>query len=182
MRYSYMESRIGRILLARDSRGLARIEYESSGERARPDPSWVEDDAAFADVRTQLGEYFDGQRREFTIKLAPQGTPFQLAVWRALLEIRYGTTSTYRAIAERIGRPNATRAVGTANGSNPLPIVIPCHRVIGSDGSLTGYGGGTRMKQTLLEIEGIRCTGHGAGSRVIAPGSRSSSRQLTVDM
>lgn len=167
MQYSYMESPIGRIMLARDSRGLARIEFESNGERARPDRSWVEDDAAFADVQTQLGEYFGGRRRGFTIELAPQGTPFQLAVWRALLEIPYGTTSTYRAIAERIGRPNATRAVGTANGSNPLPIVIPCHRVIGSDGSLTGYGGGTRIKQALLEIEGIRCSGHEAASIVL---------------
>lgn len=108
------------------------------------------------DVRKQLDEYFAGRRREFTIELAPKGTAFQIAVWNELLKIPYGDTISYSELAMRIGKPNAVRAVGTANGANPIPIIIPCHRVIGANGSLTGYGGGIERKQWLLALEGRR--------------------------
>jgi len=104
----------------------------------------------------ELREYFAGQRRTFTIELAPKGTPFQLAVWNELLRIPYGATISYSELAHRIGKPSAVRAVGAANGANPIPIIIPCHRVIGANGSLTGYGGGIERKQFLLALEGRR--------------------------
>jgi methylated-DNA-[protein]-cysteine S-methyltransferase len=114
---------------------------------------WRRDDDDFNDVVTQLAEYFDGRRRQFDLPLAPEGTPFQQSVWRALLDIPYGETISYGELATRIGRRSASRAVGLANGSNPLPIVIPCHRVIGASGKLTGYGGGLAIKDQLLALE-----------------------------
>lgn len=107
-------------------------------------------------VIEQLSDYFSGKRKAFELDLAPRGTPFQLAVWNALLEIPYGDTISYAELARRIGKPSAVRAVGAANGANPIPVIIPCHRVIGSNGSLTGYGGGIERKQWLLALEGRR--------------------------
>ena len=104
----------------------------------------------------QLAEYFSGKRQTFDLELAPRGTPFQLAVWNALLAIPYGDTISYAELARRIGKPAAVRAVGAANGANPIPVIIPCHRVIGSNGTLTGYGGGIERKQWLLAHEGRR--------------------------
>ena len=104
-------------------------------------------------VVKQLDEYLRGERTEFDLELAPRGTPFQLAVWNELLRIPYGTTTSYGTLAKRIGKRDAVRAVGAANGANPIPIVIPCHRVIGANGSLTGYGGGLHIKRALLELE-----------------------------
>ena len=104
-------------------------------------------------VIAQLREYFAGARRDFDVELAPRGTTFQLDVWRELERIPYGVTISYRELAERIGKPQAVRAIGAANGANPIPIIIPCHRVIGANGSLTGYGGGIDIKKTLLAIE-----------------------------
>ena len=104
----------------------------------------------------QIHEYFAGKRQRFDLELAPKGTPFQLAVWNALLEIPYGDTISYAELARRIGKPSAVRAVGAANGANPIPVIIPCHRVIGSNGTLTGYGGGIERKQWLLAHEGRR--------------------------
>ncbi len=109
-----------------------------------------------AQLETQLREYFSGKRKTFDFPLAPKGTEFQLAVWNALLEIPYGDTVTYAELARRIGKPSAVRAVGAANGANPIPVIIPCHRVIGSNGTLTGYGGGIERKQWLLALEGRR--------------------------
>jgi methylated-DNA-[protein]-cysteine S-methyltransferase len=114
----------------------------------------VEDPARTAEVRRQLEEYFAGERREFDLTLAPAGTPFELAVWEELRRIPFGETRSYGEIARTLGRPTAYRAVGRANGANPIPIVVPCHRVIGSDGSLTGFGGGLDAKSRLLELEG----------------------------
>ena len=108
-----------------------------------------------------LEAYFAGDLRDFDLRLAPRGTPFQLAVWRALAAIPYGTTTSYGALADSIGRPQASRAVGAANGANPLPIVRPCHRVIGSNGSLVGFGGGLDLKQALLQTEKRRLAGQG---------------------
>jgi methylated-DNA-[protein]-cysteine S-methyltransferase len=107
-------------------------------------------------VVAQLAEYFSGSRRTFDLDLAPRGTPFQLAVWNELLAIGYGETITYAEVARRIGKPSAVRAVGAANGANPIPLIVPCHRVIGSNGTLTGYGGGIERKQWLLAHEGRR--------------------------
>jgi methylated-DNA-[protein]-cysteine S-methyltransferase len=111
------------------------------------------DPAACADARRQLAEYFDGRRRHFDLRLAPEGTPFQTRVWAELCRIPFGTTISYRELAARIGQPAAVRAVGLANGRNPIAIVVPCHRVIGADGSLTGYGGGLDRKRYLLGLE-----------------------------
>jgi methylated-DNA-[protein]-cysteine S-methyltransferase len=104
-------------------------------------------------VHAQLDAYFAGRRRDFDVRLAPEGTPFQLRVWAALCEIPYGETISYAELARRIGNPNAVRAVGAANGRNPLPIVVPCHRVVGADGSLVGFGGGLDVKRALLDLE-----------------------------
>lgn len=117
------------------------------------EPDWVESEEPFGELRAQLGEYFEGRRREFDLPLEPEGTEFQMAVWSALRDIPYGATATYGEIAEAIGRPTAVRAVGGANNANRLPIVIPCHRVVGADGSLTGFGGGLEAKALLLELE-----------------------------
>ena len=114
------------------------------------------DDAGLAAVRTQLEEYFAGSRTSFDLALAPAGTPFRQVVWEELQRIGYGETTTYAALAARIGRPSAVRATGAANGANPISIIIPCHRVIGSNGSLTGYGGGIDAKRFLLELERSR--------------------------
>lgn len=107
-------------------------------------------------MKTQLAEYFAGKRKEFDVELAPRGTPFQVDVWTELQKIPYGDTIPYAELARRIGKSNAVRAVGSANGANPIPVIIPCHRVIGSNGTLTGYGGGIERKQWLLALEGRR--------------------------
>jgi O-6-methylguanine DNA methyltransferase len=114
-----------------------------------------EDDRPFIRAEKQLREYFAGQRREFDFELDMRGTPFQCQVWQAVAAVPYGQTTSYGDIARRIGKPAAVRAVGAANGANPLPIVVPCHRIVGADGSLTGYGGGLPMKRRLLDLEGI---------------------------
>lgn len=118
-----------------------------------PRPDWRRDDRAFAAAREQLRAYLDGCLTTFDLPLAPRGTPFQLEVWRALTEIPAGETISYGELARRIGRPSASRAVGAANGANPLPVVVPCHRVIGANGTLTGFGGGLDTKRWLLALE-----------------------------
>jgi methylated-DNA-[protein]-cysteine S-methyltransferase len=152
--YRFVETPIGGLLLARDAAGLRLIEFQNGRRPPRgPGPDWQQHDEEFGDVVTQLAEYFDGRRREFDLPLAPDGTPFQQRVWRALLDVPYGETISYGELARRIGQRSASRAVGLANGSNPLPIVIPCHRVIGANGTLTGYGGGLAIKEQLLALE-----------------------------
>ena len=153
MRATEMDSPVGTLYLAADDDGLREILFAAARPAARPDPDWHHDPVALAPVVAQLQAYFAGELREFELDLAPRGTAFQRRVWAALAEIPYGETVSYGTIARRIGRPTASRAVGAANGSNPLPIVLPCHRVVGSDGSLTGYGGGLHIKQALLALE-----------------------------
>ena len=153
MKYCWMDSPIGRLLLAGDDKGLAVIGFPEGKGHREPEAGWHEDASAFDEAKRQLREYFDGKRQEFDLALSPDGTEFQLDVLRALQEIPYGETVSYSHIAERVGRPKAVRAVGAANGRNPLPIVIPCHRVIGSNGSMTGFGGGIDTKVALLELE-----------------------------
>ncbi len=166
MRYTYLESPVGSLLLAGSMSGpkeaLQVIGFPGGKMRVEPLAEWRRDDDAFPKARRQLTEYFNGKRDAFSLDLAPQGTEFQVEVWNALAQIPYGTTVSYRDIAEQIGRPAATRAVGAANGKNPLPIVLPCHRVVGADGSLTGFGGGLDTKRFLLELEGADIAGQTA--------------------
>jgi methylated-DNA-[protein]-cysteine S-methyltransferase len=151
--YSKFESPVGPLLLAGSKAGLQLVSF-AAGNRARNiDPEWRLDNAAFGEVIQQLQSYFAGERKHFDLSLLLQGTDFQKTVWTALREIPYGETISYKELAEMIGKPKAVRAVGAANGANPIPIIIPCHRVIGNDGSLTGFGGGLPLKKRLLELE-----------------------------
>ncbi|BAV99073.1 methylated-DNA--[protein]-cysteine S-methyltransferase [Lysobacter enzymogenes] len=155
VRYQQIDSPVGRLLLVSGGDGLRLIEFEEPWHPAAMDEQWREgDDEVLAATRRQLGEYFAGRRRDFELPLAPHGTAFQLQCWRTLALIPYGETWSYGQMARHLGQPTATRAVGAANGRNPLPIVLPCHRVIGSDGSLTGFGGGLPVKKRLLMLEG----------------------------
>lgn len=147
--FTIHESPVGPLLLTTDGTGLTGLHFPPHDV----DSSWDHDDAAFTDVIGQLDEYFAGSRTEFDIPLHPTGTPFQLKVWEQLRAIPYGETISYGALARRVSSPNASRAVGLANGRNPIAIIIPCHRVIGADGSLTGYGGGLDRKRFLLGLE-----------------------------
>lgn len=140
-------------LLAVERGGAVRGLYFVDEEEPSIPDGWVRDDRRFDPVASQLAEYFSGRRTRFDLTLGAEGTPFQEAVWSALQDIPYGTTASYRDIAETVGRPTATRAVGGANGRNPISIIVPCHRVIGADGSLTGFGGGLDRKMVLLELE-----------------------------
>jgi len=149
-----IDSPIGRLLLAGDGASLIQVGFQAGPHPLRPEDDWIADGAPFRQAIAQLGEYFAGERRRFDLPLAPRGTDFQRQVWRALTEIPYGKTVSYGELARRIGKPGAPRAVGLANGANPLPIIVPCHRVIGADGSLTGFGGGLPIKRKLLALEG----------------------------
>ena len=151
--YTYLESPIGKLLLAGDANGLQQILFSTEGRPAKPDPEWIEDAATLQPAIQQLQSYFAGELDTFDLPLSPQGAPFQQKVWSELQKIPYGQTISYGELARRIGNPKASRAVGLANGSNPLSIVIPCHRVIGSNGKLTGYGGGLPIKEKLLALE-----------------------------
>jgi methylated-DNA-[protein]-cysteine S-methyltransferase len=153
IRYCYYESMVGRILVAGDEDGLRYISFIKGKHRITPEIDWREDRSYLDEPIHQLDLYFQGRLKQFTLKLAPKGTAFQLDVLRALQEVPYGETISYGELAQRIGRPKASRAVGAANARNPLPIVIPCHRVIGSDGSLVGFGGGLEIKRKLLDLE-----------------------------
>ena len=157
MYYTYAASPIGQLLLAGSADALQVIGFPHGDKARRADIGWERYDEPFKKTARQLNEYFAGERREFELELTPEGTKFQVQVLEALRGIPYGETRTYRDIAEAVGRPKAVRAVGNANGRNPLPIVIPCHRVIGSDGSLTGFGGGIEAKRYLLELEQQHC-------------------------
>jgi methylated-DNA-[protein]-cysteine S-methyltransferase len=148
--YSHVNSPVGPLLVAVSDRGLVAIEFGRGKIRA----GWVESEEKIVSCARQLGEYFAGSRRQFDLPLDLHGTDFQKRCWRELLKIPYGETRSYADIARAIGNPAAVRAVGLANGQNPIAIIVPCHRVIGSDGSLTGYGGGLETKRKLLELEG----------------------------
>jgi methylated-DNA-[protein]-cysteine S-methyltransferase len=152
-----MDSPVGALLLAGDASALTEVYFQSGRHPRRPAPEWRRDAAPFAEAVRELEEYFAGRRRKFTLPLAPRGTPFQLSVWQALRAIPYGETLSYGELARQLGCPAGARAVGLANGANPLPIVVPCHRVIGADGSLTGFGGGLAIKRALLALEGAQC-------------------------
>ncbi len=156
--FARLPTAVGKLLLVGERDGtrlaLRGVYFDAAPHAAGAVPPGArEDAAAFSEVRAQLEQYFAGRRKSFALALAPRGTEFQRRVWQALTEIPYGSTTTYAAIARAIGKPAAVRAVGAANGKNPISIVVPCHRVIGKDGTLTGYAGGLPSKRRLLEIE-----------------------------
>ena len=155
MFYTHADSPVGRLMLAADEEGLRVISFPT--EARTLEPSWRRNADAFKNAIQQLEAYFAGELTEFSVSIAPRGTPFQSQVWEALRQIPYGHTVSYGELARAIGRPTASRAVGAANGSNPLPIVVPCHRVIGSTGKLTGFAGGLDIKAALLTLERRVC-------------------------
>jgi methylated-DNA-[protein]-cysteine S-methyltransferase len=151
MRYSTLTTPVGELLLTADDDGALTAVHLPG---RHPDTNgWMRDDELLAAARRQLSEYFAGERTTFDLPLRPAGAPFQLRVWDALLRIPYGETATYGELAREVGHPGAARAVGAANGRNPIAIVVPCHRVIGADGTLTGYAGGLECKRALLDLE-----------------------------
>ena len=153
-RYAVVDSAIGELLLVGDGRALLGVEFDlGAGHAARIRPDWVADPAPLADAAEQLHAYLAGQRTVFDLPVAVGGSDFRRRVWELLAEIPYGQTTSYGRIAAALGRPSASRAVGLANGRNPLPIVLPCHRVVGASGALTGYGGGLDRKRWLLDLE-----------------------------
>ncbi|MBW2659068.1 MAG: methylated-DNA--[protein]-cysteine S-methyltransferase [Deltaproteobacteria bacterium] len=151
--YCHSETPIGQLLLIGKNGLLEKIYFPKAADRTVIEDEWELNEEPFADVLNQLKEYFAGRLQEFNVKMHLQGTDFQIRVWEELQQIPYGRTASYGEIAKRIGNPKACRAVGGANRKNPIPIIIPCHRIIGSDGSLTGFGGGLDLKKNLLQRE-----------------------------
>jgi methylated-DNA-[protein]-cysteine S-methyltransferase len=149
--YTTHDTPIGPLLLAADDSGLRRLDLPN--RHSTIDSDWIGDAAPLKGTLEQIDAYFAGELQQFDVGLAPRGTHFQLGVWRALEQVGYGETQSYGDIARAVGRPRASRAVGAANGKNPIAIIIPCHRIIGADGTLTGYGGGLPTKRRLLELE-----------------------------
>jgi methylated-DNA-[protein]-cysteine S-methyltransferase len=148
MRHAYLDTPIGQLLAVADDAGLRQLSFENESA-----PEGMHDPEAFENLAAELAEYFAGRLRAFTIPLAPRGTPFQQSVWQALQAIPYGSSISYAQLAVQLKMPNGARAVGNANACNPIPILIPCHRVIGGNGQLTGYRGGIPIKRTLLDLE-----------------------------
>lgn len=157
--YTTMPSPVGELTLTAENGALTGVWFAGhKGEGGSPvKAGWTRDDAVpvLRQARAELDEYFAGKRERFDVKLQPQGTEFQRAVWRELLKVRFGRTSTYGKLAAAVGKANAARAVGAAVGANPISIIVPCHRIIGRDGSLTGFGGGLDRKTALLKLEGV---------------------------
>jgi methylated-DNA-[protein]-cysteine S-methyltransferase len=151
--YTALDSPVGPLRLSASGQGLRQIDFMTGRNRYLPDASWREDRGFFGNIIRQLAAYFAGELQSFDLPLDPKGTSFQVTVWKQLREIPYGETISYGELARRIGNPKASRAVGLANGANPIPIVIPCHRVIGSSGKLVGYGAGLEVKEKLLALE-----------------------------
>ncbi len=156
MNYALLDTPVGPVAIVGDDSGLRHIDFRNGQRPLKIEKDWKRDDTVLKPALDQLTAYFAGELRRFDLPLAPEGTLFQKTVWKALQKILYGRVATYKQIAEKIGKPKAARAVGGANGRNPLPIVIPCHRIIGADGSLTGFSSGLQIKEQLLALEGVR--------------------------
>lgn len=154
MYYHIIKSPIYPILLAGDEEGLKHLIFLKDERKVKIPNNWIENKDFFREASNQLEAYFSGKLKSFDLKLAPEGTEFQKSVWKALYEIPYGETRTYKDIAVSVGKPKAYRAVGLANNRNPIAIIIPCHRVIGANGKLTGYASGLEIKEFLLKFEG----------------------------
>ena len=170
--YCEISTPLCRLLLVGGEQGLRSISFQTANRSEKPAEVWRRTEEPFRDVILQLDAYFAGRLRRFELPLAPEGTQFQRQVWSALTTIPYGETLSYGELARRVGRPNACRAVGAANGRNPIPIIIPCHRVIGADGSLTGFGGGLPIKRRLLQLEA------GCEELPISPARAAATRQF----
>lgn len=158
MYYTVFKSKFCPVILVGDEKGLSHI-YLETGEGSQSikiEPEWIRNDEFFSDAIQQLKEYFTGARKSFNLKLNPEGTDYQKQVWRILAKIPYGKAYSYKDVAQLIGNPNASRAVGMANSKNPLPIIVPCHRVIGANGKLTGFACGLAIKEKLLKLEGLK--------------------------
>lgn len=153
MYYQVIDSPIGALLLVGTEQALYQVHFHGGRDCMIPKPDWERSEKPFREAVSQLRAYFERKLQSFDLPLCPEGTQFQCTVWRALREIPYGETWSYGQLACHIGRPQAMRAVGAANGRNPIPVIIPCHRVIGADGSLTGFGGGLPIKKRLLDLE-----------------------------
>jgi methylated-DNA-[protein]-cysteine S-methyltransferase len=151
--YQYMKSPIGKLLVAGDEKGLHSINFPKNGKPSLPESDWSENPKPLQEALRQLEAYFSGKLKTFSLNLCLNVRPFQKKVLTALRRVPYGQTISYGKLAQKIGSPKASRAVGQANAKNPIPIVIPCHRVIGSNGKLTGFGGGISIKQALLDLE-----------------------------
>lgn len=158
--FCHIDSPVGALLLTGDGDAITRLYMQNQQHADQAQTHWQRDDSVFKTACEQLAAYFAGERQEFDLRLAPAGTQFQRSVWQALLDIPYGQTQSYGDLAQRIGNPKASRAVGLANGRNPISIIVPCHRVIGANGSLTGYGGGIERKRWLLLHEGCDVPPH----------------------
>jgi methylated-DNA-[protein]-cysteine S-methyltransferase len=154
LQYTYIDSPVGQLLLAGEGETLHHLGFPTGKMALTHAPNWSFHRLAFKQARQQIGAYFAGELKQFDLTLAPHGTVFQMQVLAALQQIPFGQTCSYQDIAQAIERPKAMRAVGAANGRNPIPIIIPCHRVVGADGSLTGFGGGMDTKAFLLRLEG----------------------------
>lgn len=153
MDYDIIDSPLGPILIAATSKGLCYVNFQNGLNKRIPDHEWVRNETRLSEVKEQISAYFAGTLKTFILPLDLKGTEFQRNVWSALQKIPYGTTMTYGELAQQIGKPKAARAVGNANNANPIPIIIPCHRVIGSRGELIGYAGGVEIKSALLKFE-----------------------------
>jgi len=153
--YDYFQSPHGRMLLVADEKALASVSFAGQKYAPRVARDWIRDGAhaPIAKAKRELAEYFAGRRRRFSVKLAPRGTPFQRKVWQAIAGVGFGRTIAYAELARRAGRPGSARAAGAATGRNPIGVIVPCHRIVGSDGSLTGYAGGLAKKRALLALE-----------------------------
>lgn len=151
--YTEIDSPVGRLLLAGCEEYLSLLWFQSGPRAMAPDPAWRRDDTVLRRPVEELNEYFAGRLHRFSLALRPEGTEFRKLVWKQLQLIPYGETISYGQLAERVGNPKASRAVGLANGANPISIVVPCHRVIGANGKLTGYGGGLGIKEKLITLE-----------------------------
>ena len=153
--YDYFQSPHGRMLLVADDKALTGVYFTGQKHHPRIDADWVRDarHAPLRQAKRELAEYFGGKRKRFSVKLAPRGTPFQRSVWKAIAGVGFGKTIPYAELARRAGRPGSARAVGAATGRNPIGIIVPCHRIVGSNGALTGYAGGLGKKCALLELE-----------------------------
>lgn len=154
MKFTRMQSAVGELVIAADDEALRFVLFQAGKMAAPAKPEWEQSNSGIVkETAHQLDAYFAGKLRDFDLPVRPQGTEFQERVWAELRGIPYGTTISYGELAKRVGNPAASRAVGLANGRNPIPIIVPCHRVIGSSGKLTGYGGGIAVKEHLLELE-----------------------------
>lgn len=168
-----VDSPIGPLTLAGHDSWLTNLVMEDQAHPPQGRASWVQDQRAFSEIVAQLDAYFAGELTAFDVAFCLEGTPFQRRVWGVLCEIPYGETRSYGEVAGRIGQPSASRAVGLANGRNPLAVIVPCHRVIGADGTLTGYGGGLERKRALLELERSRPGPRSPSTRPPSSGIRS---------